>query len=92
MIKSFNHKGLEFFFTTGSIKGINPEHTNKIRRILALLDELTDIAEINFDSYNLHKLKGEMNSLWSVKVNGNWRITFEFKDENVYIVDYQDYH
>lgn len=92
MIKSFKHKGLENFFKTGNSKGINPDHTKKIRRILAILDELTDISEINFDSYNLHQLKGNLKGLWSMRVNGNWRITFEFKDQDVYIVDYQDYH
>ncbi len=92
MIKSFQHKGLEIFFKTGNVKGINPEHTKKIRRILAILDELVDISEINFDSYRLHKLKGELDGLWSMRVNGNWRITFEFKNQDVYIVDYQDYH
>lgn len=92
MIKSFKHKGLEKFFLTGNAKGIIPEHSKKLRRILAILDEITDLSEINFDSYNLHQLKGDLKGLWSMRVNGNWRITFEFKEENVYIIDYQDYH
>lgn len=92
MIKSFKHKGLEIFFTTGKVKGINPDHVKKIRRILAILDEITDISEINFDSSNLHQPKGSLIGLWAMKVNGNWRITFELRDKNVYIVDYQDYH
>ncbi|WP_421655101.1 hypothetical protein ACONUD_09430 [Microbulbifer harenosus] len=25
-------------------------------------------------------------------VNGNWRLTFEFRDGNVYILNYEDYH
>jgi len=29
---------------------------------------------------------------WSISVSGNWRITFEFIDGNVYIVTYEDYH
>ena len=92
MIKSFKHKGLEVFFKTGNTKGINSEHQKKLRRILAILDEITDISEINFNNNYLHQLKGDLKGLWSMRVNGNWRITFEFKEENVYIVDYQDYH
>ena len=42
--------------------------------------------------FRLHKLKGELQNLYSITVQANWRITFEFKDEDVYIVDYQDYH
>ncbi len=25
-------------------------------------------------------------------VNGNWRLKFEFRDGNVYVLDYEDYH
>ena len=29
---------------------------------------------------------------WSVWVNGTWRLTFEFRDGHVYVLDYEDYH
>jgi toxin HigB-1 len=29
---------------------------------------------------------------WSVRVSGNWRITFRFESGNAYVVDYRDYH
>lgn len=29
---------------------------------------------------------------WSIWVNGNWRLTFEFRDGHAYILDYEDYH
>lgn len=92
MIKSFKHKGLKDFFETGSVKGIQPIHQNKIRNILFLLDNLTDLNDLN--TLRLHPLKGELKGLWAVTVQANWRITFEFdeKTSNVYIVDYQDYH
>jgi addiction module HigA family antidote len=41
---------------------------------------------------NLHPLKGGFVGHWSVKVNGNWRLTFSFEGEDVILVDYQDYH
>lgn len=94
MIKSFKHKGLEKFFTTGSTKGIQAIHTKKLRLILSRLNHIVTIDDINLPSFNLHRLKGNMNNLWSITVQANWRVTFEF-DENtkdVYIVDYQDYH
>ena len=53
---------------------------------------MTDIKDIDLPNLNLHKLKGDLKDHWALKVNGNWRITFKFEDENVYIVDYQDYH
>ncbi|MFV0544243.1 MAG: hypothetical protein ACK5L8_11205 [Marinicella pacifica] len=30
--------------------------------------------------------------MYSVWVNGNWRITFEFYDGNATILNYEDYH
>ena len=50
------------------------------------------IEVLNIPSFRLHKLKGDMKNLYSITVQANWRITFEFKGEDVYIVDYQDYH
>jgi toxin HigB-1 len=42
--------------------------------------------------FRLHPLKGKAKGRWSIWVNGNWRITFEFRDGNAYILDYEDYH
>jgi antitoxin HigA-1 len=39
-----------------------------------------------------HELKGDLAGHFSVKVNGNWRITFRFEGEDAILVDYQDYH
>ncbi len=92
MIKSFKHKGLEKFYLTGSTKGIQADHAQRLRLILNRLNLITEISDLDIPSLRLHKLKGNMQNLWSVTVRANWRITFEFEDENVYIVDYQDYH
>lgn len=92
MIKSFKHKGLENFYKNGSKKGIQAMHAEKLSRILAVLDEMSEIRDINAPSYKLHPLTGDLKGLWSVTVQANWRVTFEFSEENVYIVDYQDYH
>ena len=94
MIKSFNHKGLEKFFLTGSVKGIQAIHAAKISRILFILNNLTNLNGLSTSMYRLHKLKGDMQDLYSVTVQANWRITFKYDETNndVYIVDYQDYH
>ncbi len=38
MIKSFKHKGLRDFYETGSVKGIQAIHEQKIRLIPGALD------------------------------------------------------
>ena len=94
MIKSFKHKGLENFYITGSLNGIQAIHKDKISVILNRLNLMQNIQDINFPGSNLHRLKGDLKGQWSVTVQANWRITFEYdeKTSDVYIVDYQDYH
>ncbi|MBI4715165.1 MAG: type II toxin-antitoxin system RelE/ParE family toxin [Nitrospirae bacterium] len=92
MIESFAHKGLEVFFHGGSKKGIQPQHGQKLADILDRLDAAKVVKDMNFPGSDLHRLKGKMKELWSVKVSGNWRVVFSFKEGNAINVDYMDYH
>ncbi|WP_439257953.1 type II toxin-antitoxin system RelE/ParE family toxin [Lonepinella sp. BR2271] len=92
MILSFKHKGLEKFYLTGSKAGIQSQHSAKISRILARLDSAKVPQDMNVPGWNLHPLMGNLQNHWSVKVNGNWRITFRLENGHAEIVDYQDYH
>jgi proteic killer suppression protein len=92
MIKSFRHAGVEKFFTTGSKAGIQPAHAAKLANLLAFLDFARAAEEMNMPGFNLHRLSGDLEHHWYVKVNGNWRLTFMFEGEDAILVDYQDYH
>lgn len=92
MITSFRHAGLERFFLTGSKAGIQPSHARKLTEILSALDAATTPGEMGIPGWDLHPLKGNLSGHWSVKVNGNWRVTFRFHGEDAELVDYQDYH
>lgn len=92
MIVSFRHKGLEAFYRLGTTKGIQSAHAAKLARILTLLDVASNADDINLPGLKLHPLKGDMKGHWSMWVNGNWRVTFRFIENDVELVDYQDYH
>lgn len=92
MIVSFIHKGLERFYRTGNIAGIQAIHAERLRVILTLLDSVMTIKDMNAPSMNLHKLKGERKGLWAVTVQANWRVTFRFVNGNAEVVNYEDYH
>ena len=92
MIKSFVHKGMERFFLTGSKAGIQPNHANRIRLILAQLQQARTIEDMNIPTLKLHELKGDRRGTWSVTVQANWRITFRFSSGDAEDVDYEDYH
>ncbi len=92
MIKSFKHKGLEKFYQSGSTKGIQANHAKKLRSQLAALDTAQSIEDMDIPGYRLHQLAGSRKGIWSITVNANWRLTFEFTEGNVYILNYEDYH
>ena len=92
MIKSFKHKGLKKYFEKGSVSGIQSKHQRKLRMQLAAIDTAKEIDDINLPGFKLHPLKGNRNGIWSITVNGNWRVAFEFVDGNAYILNYEDYH
>jgi proteic killer suppression protein len=92
MIKSFHHKGLGRFYETGSLAGIQSQHAKRLRMQLAALDTAASIDDMDVPGFRLHPLKGRERDRWSVWVNGNWRLTFEFRDSNAYVLDYEDYH
>ncbi|RCW83551.1 type II toxin-antitoxin system RelE/ParE family toxin [Phyllobacterium bourgognense] len=92
MIIGFRHKGLEIFYRSGSVRGIQAAHASKIARILAAVDAASRPDELNLPSFKLHPLKGALKGHWSIWVNGNWRVTFRFVDADVEMVDYLDYH
>ena len=88
MITSFKHKGLERFFTTGSKAGIQPNHAERLRLILGRLNASTDPKDMNLPGLDLHELRGDRKGTWSVKVSGNWRVTFTFAGKNAENVNY----
>lgn len=92
MIKSFRHKGLRRLYETGSTAGVQPAHARRLRWQLAALDTANTIEDMDIAGFRLHPLKGGQRGRWSIWVNGNWRLTFELRDGNAYVLDYEDYH
>ena len=92
MIKSFKHKGLKRFLTTGDTSGINSDHIPGLEESLQALHTATVIDDMDLPGWRLHSLKGRLAGFWAVNVSGNWRVVFQFKDGHAYVVNYEDYH
>ena len=71
-------------------RGVNPEHADELRDILATLHAAPTVAHMNQPKLRLHPLKGQMRGFWAVTVRANWRVIFRFED-GVTDVDYVDY-
>ena len=92
MIRSFRHKGLERFFLKGTKSEIQTQHASKLRLILGRLHASQSPRDLNLPGLNLHQLEGDRRGTWSVRVSGNWRVTFQFVEGDAEVVDYEDYH
>lgn len=92
MIRTFRHKGLAAFFRTGSTSGIQVAHARRLQLILGRLHAANDVRDMDLPGLRLHRLSGQRADIWSVTVNGNWRVTFRFEEGDAEIVNYEDYH
>jgi len=92
MIKLFRNKGLCEYYESGNKRGINPDHASKLARILDRLDVSVRSSDMNLPGYHLHQSSGQEKGTWSVRVSGNWRVTFKFEGEDATDIDYLDCH
>ena len=92
MIKSFQHKGLEKFFETGSKAGIQPQHAKRLKEQLGVLNTAVSAKDCDRYGWFLHPLEKDLAGHWSIRVDPRWRLTFKFEATDVILLDYQDYH
>jgi toxin HigB-1 len=92
MIRSFRHKGLRRFYENDDHRGVNSQHREKLRDILARLDVATSPADMDFPGFRMHPLAGDWKGFFGVTVRANWRVVFRFEDGDAVEIDYLDYH
>lgn len=92
MIDSIRHKGLKRFYENDDRRLLPPDMVERIRVVLAALDQANVIEDMNRPSFRLHPLKGKLKGFWAVTVRANWRIIFRFADETATDIDLVDYH
>jgi proteic killer suppression protein len=90
VIRSFKSKALRDFAEKGKAAKLPAKGRDRVRRILVLLDAATNPSDMNVPGLYFHKLRG--NERFSVRITGNWRITFAWTDKDAVDVDIEDYH
>lgn len=90
-IESCKHKGLKELYTTGETSKIGVRYLKNTNFIMDLLDSITDIKDCE-GIKDFHELKGNRKATYSLHVTGNYCITFKWNGENVYDLDFEDYH
>jgi proteic killer suppression protein len=94
-IRNVKHKGLKNFIEKNDAKGLPADRLKKIRQVLGFLLDMEAIEEL-FDppKFKAHLLTGDRANTYSLSVSGNWRITFRYDaaENELYDMDYEDYH
>ncbi len=94
-IGNFVHKGLKRLHSEDSVKGVPPDTVDKLRKMLAYLDDMENPEELRaLKSWKAHSLTGDRKGTWSLSVTGNRRLTFRVDTEarEICDLDLEDYH
>jgi proteic killer suppression protein len=94
-IRNFIHKGLKTFYEEDSSKGVYPNTVDKLRKMLAFLDDMQDPEELrSLPSWKVHTLTGDRKGTWSLSVTRNRRLTFcvDSAEREIYDLNLEDYH
>jgi toxin HigB-1 len=93
-IRNFVHKGLKVY-KDDAARGVPPDAVDKLRKMLAFLDDLEDPEELwALPSWKVHILTGDRKGTWSLSVTANRRLTFPIDtgEREIYDVNLEDYH
>ena len=94
-IRSFVHKGLKRLYEEDNAKGVPPDTVEKLRKILAYLENIEDPEELRaLTAWRVHTLTGDRRGIWSLSVTRNRRLTFrtDTVEDEIYDVNLEDYH
>ena len=94
-IRNIRHKGLRNFVERDNARGLPQDYVTKIADIMAFLVDMADIEEVfDLQKFKPHLLTGARAGTYSLHVTANWRITFrhDANENELYDVDYEDYH
>jgi proteic killer suppression protein len=74
-------------------KGLPPDAVDKLRKMLAFLQDMTEVSELRaLPTWKAHRLGGDRKDTWSLHVTRNWRLTFRVEQDELVEVNYEDYH
>jgi toxin HigB-1 len=94
LIKSFGEKETEKIWEGEKSNVLPVEIQHIARRKLRMINNAENINDLRVPPANrLKKLKGELSDYYSIRINDQWRIIFNWisnNAENVQIIDYHE--
>ena len=93
MIVSFGDKTTQKIWDGNWVKGFSTDIQETARRKLRMLNNSFDIKDLMIPPSNrLEKLKGNRKDFYSIRVNDQWRLIFQWTNGNAFNVELIDYH
>jgi len=93
MIKTFGDKESEKIWNGVLSKKLPNEIQNVARRKLRMLNNAQDVNDLRIPPANrLEKLKGNLEDYYSIRINNQWRIIFQWLNNDSYNIKIIDYH
>ncbi|MCL2464260.1 MAG: type II toxin-antitoxin system RelE/ParE family toxin [Micrococcales bacterium] len=72
---------------------VPPDVRKRLVRRLQMLDAARTVEDLRVPPSNhLERLRGDLKGRWSLRVNGQWRLIFEWSEEGARDVRFGDYH
>jgi proteic killer suppression protein len=92
VIRSFSCPETERLFLRESVRRFKAIERQALRK-LDLLDAAPDMRTLGtLPGSRLEKLKGNRAGQYSIRINDQWRICFEWRDGHAHGVELVDYH
>ena len=95
LIQSISHRGLRRLIEDGNSRFLGAELAGRVEKVIVALHQTRDIhhfIETAPAGWRIHRLSAGRGNLWSVSVSGNWRITFEERNNAIHSLNLEDYH
>jgi toxin HigB-1 len=93
VIKSFRDKETEKIYSRERSAKLPGDIQQIALRKLRMINNAQNIHDLRIPPSNrLEKLGGDRKGQYSIRINDQWRICFEWKDNNAYNVEIKDYH
>ena len=93
MIRSFRCEETLKIFRLERSRVLPPDIQQVALRKLRMLHRAVSVADLRVPPANhLEKLQGKRVGQWSIRVNDQWRICFQWQDGHAFAVEIVDYH
>lgn len=93
MIRSFGDKETEKIWNGIQSRKLPADMQNVARRKLRMINNAQNINDLRIPPANhLEKLSGNLAGLYSIRINKQWRIIFNWDSDNAFEVQIVDYH